>query len=129
MSEEFRGVEENIKKIKRRMARDVRKQFKYAEYFLVFLFSGMFMYWMTHYVFDVCVIYWLKDPQAQFARELWNVLMYAIPFTFWSVAVACLVTVVLLHLSAYIDTAMNIYWLKRRMSRDTEFPGGDDAAN
>ncbi|EOF5197913.1 conjugal transfer protein TrbF [Salmonella enterica] len=58
----------------------------YAEWAGILLIAGVLSRVFMTYVFDVCVGDWIKNGHLQL-KDLWNVLMYAIPLIF--IALSC----------------------------------------
>lgn len=117
---EKKTIEQKIKQINDDMARKSKKAERYVHYGLVALIAGGVMHYGMHLIFDLSVEDWLKDTKAQFLRELWNVLMYVIPWTFWAIGAGFWGTCLLVDLGTILGGYTKIFLLKRRVHREGE---------
>ncbi|EFA5700745.1 F-type conjugal transfer protein TrbF [Escherichia coli] len=65
---------------------------RYAGLSLVFLTAGIVLWTVMNIIFDACVDSWKADPELNNSIYMWNVLIYAIPYTLYALAVGFLVT-------------------------------------
>lgn len=86
------AIQQKIKQITSDMNKRYEKTDVYIDYGLVTLVAGGLLYYSMHLIFDVWIDDWIKEPAAQFHRQMWNVLMYAIPWTFYALGCGAIVT-------------------------------------
>ena len=65
---------------------------RYAGLSLVFLTAGIVLWTVMNIIFDACIDSWKVDPELNNSIYMWNILMYAIPYTLYALAVGFLVT-------------------------------------
>lgn len=65
---------------------------RYAGLSLVFLTAGIVLWTVMNIIFDACIDSWKADPELNNSIYMWNILMYAIPYTLYALAVGFLVT-------------------------------------
>ncbi|KYW79784.1 conjugal transfer protein TrbF [Escherichia coli] len=65
---------------------------RYAGLSLVFLTAGIVLWTVMNVIFDACIDSWKADPELNNSIYMWNILMYAIPYTLYALAVGFLVT-------------------------------------
>lgn len=65
---------------------------RYAGLSLVFLTAGIVLWTVMNIIFDACIDSWKADPELNNLRYMWNILMYAIPYTLYALAAEFLVT-------------------------------------
>ncbi len=65
---------------------------RYAGLSLVFLTAGIVLGIVMNIIFDACIDSWKADPELNNSIYMWNILMYAIPYTLYALAVGFLVT-------------------------------------
>ena len=65
---------------------------RYAGLSLVFLTAGIVLWTVMNIIFDACIDSWKADPELNNSIYMWNILMYAIPYTLHAFAVGFLVT-------------------------------------
>lgn len=65
---------------------------RYAGLSLVFLTAGIVLWTVMNIIFDTCIDSWKADPELNNLRYMWNILMYAIPYTLYALAAGFLVT-------------------------------------
>lgn len=65
---------------------------RYAGLSLVFLTAGIVLWTVMNIIFDACIDSWKADPELNNLRYMWNILMYAIPYTLYALAAGFLVT-------------------------------------
>lgn len=96
---------------------------KYSERFLVFLVSGLLLFFVMQGVFNAGADDWLADPAALRVKDLWRVLMYAVPYTLLSLSAGCLATGLLLDAVTCISGYSRILYVKWRSQQAA--PGGE----
>lgn len=64
---------------------------RYAGLSLVFLTAGIVLWTVMNIIFDACIDSWKADPELNNLRYMWNILMYAIPYTLYALAAGFLV--------------------------------------
>ena len=97
------AIQQKIKQITSDMNKRYEKTDVYIDYGLVTLVAGGLLYYSMHLIFDVWIDDWIKEPAAQFHRQMWNVLMYVL-------AVA----------AVFSTGAIKIRLLKYRLSRESK---------
>ncbi|CAD6104819.1 F-type conjugal transfer protein TrbF [Escherichia coli] len=65
---------------------------RYAGLSLVFLTAGIVLWTAMNIIFDAGIDSWKADPELNNLRYMWNILMYAIPYTLYALAAGFLVT-------------------------------------
>nr|WP_244576869.1 F-type conjugal transfer protein TrbF [Escherichia coli] len=65
---------------------------RYAGLFLVFLTAGIVLWTVMNIIFDACIDSWKADPELNNSIYMWNILIYAIPYTLYALAAGFLVT-------------------------------------
>ncbi|HIG9095254.1 TPA: F-type conjugal transfer protein TrbF, partial [Escherichia coli] len=65
---------------------------RYAGLSLVFLTAGIVLLTVMNIIFDACIDSWKADPELNNSTYMWNILMYAIPYTLYALADGFLVT-------------------------------------
>ncbi|EEE9875856.1 F-type conjugal transfer protein TrbF [Salmonella enterica] len=65
---------------------------RYAGLSLVFLTAGIVLWTVMNIIFDACIDSWKADTELNNLRYMWNILMYAIPYTLYALAAGFLVT-------------------------------------
>lgn len=65
---------------------------RYAGLPLVFLTAGIVLWTVMNIIFDACVDSWKADPELNNSIYMWNILIYAIPYTLYALAAGFLVT-------------------------------------
>ncbi|WP_244577452.1 F-type conjugal transfer protein TrbF [Escherichia coli] len=92
MKENQKNQEFKIRKIKRDIERSCDNAIKYFELFVVFFIAGLLLWHGMHAIFSAGIDSWKADPELNNFRYMWNILMYAIPYTLYALAVGFLVT-------------------------------------
>lgn len=64
---------------------------RYAGLPLVFLTAGIVLWTVMNIIFDACVDSWKADPELNNSIYMWNILIYAIPYTLYALAAGFLV--------------------------------------
>lgn len=65
---------------------------RYAGLSLVFLTAGIVLWTVMDIIFDACIDSWKADPELNNLSYMWNILIYAIPYTLYALAAGFLVT-------------------------------------
>ncbi|ENX5949967.1 F-type conjugal transfer protein TrbF [Escherichia coli] len=65
---------------------------RYAGLPLVFLTAGIVLWTVMNIIFDACIDSWKVDPELNNSIYMWNILIYAIPYTLYALAAGFLVT-------------------------------------
>ncbi|EAA0562716.1 hypothetical protein DKG82_23065 [Salmonella enterica subsp. enterica serovar Lexington] len=121
---------EKIKKIKTEEIRIKKMTIKLYLFFLVFMTTAIIMWEITHGVFNIWADDWMKDPESRRVKDMWNVLMYILPYTFLSLACGCGLAAIVVDAMAVLSAGLRILWFKRRQySAVQSVQGGDDATS
>ncbi|EOO2411351.1 F-type conjugal transfer protein TrbF [Escherichia coli] len=102
---------------------------RYSELSLVFLIAGIVLWTVMNIIFDACIDSWKADPELNNVRYMWNILMYAIPYTLYALAAGFLVTFFLSPMYELIFGNIMIFLLKRRMRRENTLREGSNNAS
>lgn len=92
MTENKKNQEFKIRKIKRNIERSCDNAIKYFELFVVFFVAGLLLWHGMHAFFSAGIDSWKADPELNNLIYMWNILMYAIPYTLYALAAGFLVT-------------------------------------
>jgi len=92
MTENKKNQELKIRKIKRDIERSCDNAKKYFWLFVVFFVAGLIVRNVMHDFFSAGIDSWKTDPELNNSIYMWNVLMYAIPYTLYALAAGFLVT-------------------------------------
>ncbi|EFA5238068.1 F-type conjugal transfer protein TrbF, partial [Escherichia coli] len=92
MTENENNQESKIRRIKRDIERSCDNAEKYFLLFVVFFVAGLLLWYGMHAIFSACIDSWKTDPELNNVRDMWNILMYAIPYTLYALAAGFLVT-------------------------------------
>ena len=65
---------------------------RYAGLPLVFLTAGIVLWTAMNIIFDACIDSWKMDQELNNSIYMWNILIYAIPYTLYALAAGFLVT-------------------------------------
>ncbi|END7714401.1 F-type conjugal transfer protein TrbF, partial [Escherichia coli] len=114
MTENENNQESKIRRIKRDIERSCDNAEKYFLLFVVFFVAGLLLWYGMHAIFSACIDSWKTDPELNNVRDMWNILMYAIPYTLYALAAGFLVTYFLSPMYVIFGNIM-IFLLKRRM--------------
>lgn len=121
---------EKIKKIKTEEVRIKKMTIKLYLFFLVFMTTTIILWEITHRVFNIWADDWMKDPESHPVKEMWNVLMYILPYTFVSLACGCGLTAIIVDAIASLSAGLRILRCKRRQYSVVQpVEGGDDATS
>ncbi|HGJ2624742.1 TPA: F-type conjugal transfer protein TrbF [Salmonella enterica subsp. enterica serovar Concord] len=118
MKENKKNQEFKIKKIKRDIYRSCNNAIKHFWLFVVFFVAGLLLWHGMHAIFSACIDSWKADPELNNFRYMWNILMYAIPYTLYALAAGFLVTFFLSPMYELIFGNIMIFLLKCRMRRE-----------
>ncbi|STO40934.1 F-type conjugal transfer protein TrbF [Escherichia coli] len=124
MKENKKNQEFKIRKIKRDIERSCDNAEKYFWLFVVFFVAGLLLWHGMHAIFSAGIDSWKADPELNNFRYMWNILMYAIPYTLYALAVGFLVTFFLSPMYELIYGNIGIFLLKRRMRRENTLREG-----
>lgn len=120
MTENKKNQEFKIRKIKRDIECSCDNTEKYFWLFVVFFVAGLLLWHGMHAIFSACIDSWKADPELNNVRDMWNILMYAIPYTLYALAAGVLVTFFLSPMCEFIFRNIMIFLLKRRMRRENK---------
>lgn len=86
----------------------------YFYLFLMFGCSALFLWWGTHAFFGALTAALSENEltEAKSIKDLWNVLMYFVPFTLFSLSAGCLAVCVLV--GVYVEI---IYWIEMTIQK------------
>ncbi len=129
MKENQKNQEFKIRKIKRDIERSCDNAIKYFELFVVFFIAGLLLWHGMHAIFSAGIDSWKADPELNNFRYMWNILMYAIPYTLYVLAAGFLVTFFLSPMYELIFGNIMIFLLKRRMRRENTLREGSNNAS
>ncbi|HGV1971371.1 TPA: F-type conjugal transfer protein TrbF [Escherichia coli] len=130
MTENKKNQEFKIRKIKRNIERSCDNAIKYFELFVVFFVAGLLLWHGMHAFFSAGIDSWKADPELNNLIYMWNILMYAIPYTLWAFAGGFLIVYVRNPLNELINGGIRIFRLKRRMRRENKLrEGGNNASH
>ena len=92
MKEKRNDAELKNRKTKRDYDYERRVSDIYFDLFFVFVAAGTFLWVIMHSIFDACIDSWKADPELNNSSYMWNILIYAIPYTLYALAAGFLVT-------------------------------------
>ncbi|EPJ0597115.1 conjugal transfer protein TrbF [Enterobacter roggenkampii] len=98
----------------------------YLEWAGILLIAGMLSRIFMTYVFDACVSDWLRDGHLQ-VKNLWNVLMYAIPLIFIALSGGLAVAGGVYAVLNLLDTKVQIFIVRRKMKKRALLAEKEDA--
>lgn len=128
MTENKKNQGFKIRKIKRDIERSCDNAIKHFLLFVVFFVAGLLLWLGMHAVFSACIDLWKAEPELNNLIYMWNILMYAIPYTLYALAAGFLVTYFLSPMYVIFGNIM-IFLLKRRMRRENSFREGNNDAS
>ncbi|EFJ2868950.1 F-type conjugal transfer protein TrbF [Escherichia coli] len=99
---------------------------RYAGLSLVFLTAGIVLWTVMNIIFDACIDSWKVDPELNNSIYMWNILIYAIPYTLYALAAGFLVTFFLPPMYELIYGNIGIFLLKCRMRRENTLREGSN---
>ncbi|EIP9239239.1 F-type conjugal transfer protein TrbF [Salmonella enterica] len=129
MTENKKNQEFKIRKIKRDIECGCDNIEKYLWLFVVFFVAGLLLWHGMHAIFSAGIDSWKADPELNNFRYMWNILMYAIPYTLYALAAGFLVTYFLSLMYELIFGNIMIFLLKRRMRRENTLREGKNDAS
>lgn len=129
MKEKRNDAELKNRKTKRDYDYELRVSDIYFDLFFVFVAAGTFLWVIMHSIFDACIDSWMADPKLLNFHYMWNILMYVIPYTLWTLTAGFLVTFFLSPMCELIFGNIMIFLLKRRMRRENSFREGNNDAS
>ena len=130
MKEKINDTELEIKQIEREIERGCDNAKKYFWLFVVFFVAGLLLWHGMHAFFSAGIDSWKADPELNNLIYMWNILMYAIPYTLYALAAGFLVTSFLSPMYELIFGNIMIFLLKRRMRREKKLrEGGNNASH
>ncbi len=129
MKENKKNQEFKIRKIKRDIGCGCDNAEKHFWLFVVFFVAGLLLWHGMHAVFSAGIDSWKADPELNNLRYMWNILMYAIPYTLYALAAGFLVTFFLSPMYELIFGNIMIFLLKRRMRRENTLREGSNNAS
>ena len=129
MKEKRNDAELKNRKTKRDYDYERRVSDIYFDLFFVFVAAGTFFWVIMHSIFDACIDSWKADPELNNLIYMWNILMYAIPYTLYALAAGFLVTSFLSPMYELIFGNIMIFLLKRRMRRENTLREGSNNAS
>ncbi|HBC5309142.1 TPA: F-type conjugal transfer protein TrbF [Escherichia coli] len=129
MKEKRNDAELKNRKTKRDYDYERRVSDIYFDLFFVFVAAGTFLWVIMHSIFDACIDSWKADPELNNLIYMWNILMYAIPYTLYALAAGFLVTSFLSPMYELIFGNIMIFLLKRRMRRENTLREGSNNAS
>ncbi|MBX8956522.1 F-type conjugal transfer protein TrbF [Escherichia coli] len=86
MKENKKNQEFKIRKIKRDTDRSCNNAIKHFWLFVAFFVAGLLLWHGMHAIFSAAIDSWKADPELNNLRYMWNILMYVIPYTLWTLA-------------------------------------------
>ncbi|ENY3562114.1 F-type conjugal transfer protein TrbF [Escherichia coli O54:H45] len=128
MTENKKNQEFKIRKIKWGIELCCDNAKKYFWLFVVFFVAGLIVRNVMHDFFSAGIDSWKADPELNNFRYMWNILMYAIPYTLYVLAAGFLVTYFLSLMYELIFGNMMISLLKCRMCRENKLREGRNDA-
>ncbi|EHE8226003.1 F-type conjugal transfer protein TrbF [Escherichia coli] len=128
MKENKKNQKFKIRKTKRNCDYERRVSDVYFDLFFVFVAAGAFLWAIMHSIFDSGIDSWKADPELNNFRYMWNILMYVIPYTLWTLAGGFLTVYVVNPLNELINEGIRRFRLKRCMRRENSFREGNNDA-
>ncbi|HHT5673038.1 TPA: F-type conjugal transfer protein TrbF [Raoultella ornithinolytica] len=121
-------TKEKTEQLKSELIRRNRRLDIYLELFIVFLVAGGLLYWVMSAIFSLCVDDWTASGDLR-VKDLWNILMYAIPYALVAVGLGFLVAALSLSLFYFVSYYLNIIFIQRkdRIKNSGVSHGGPDA--
>ena len=121
-------TKEKTEQLKSEFIRRDRRPGIYLELFMVFLVAGALLFWIMTAMFSLCVEDWKASGDLR-VKDLWNILMYVIPYALVAVSVGFLVVAMSLSLLNFVSYYLNIIFIQRkdRIKSSGVSHGGPDA--
>lgn len=100
----------------------------YLELFIVFLTAGALLLWIMRFLFNLCVDDWIASGDLR-VKDLWNIMMYAIPYALIAVGVGFFVAGVTLAIRNFFSYHLKTLFILRndRVKKNAVRNGGQDA--
>ncbi|MEE4527059.1 F-type conjugal transfer protein TrbF, partial [Klebsiella pneumoniae] len=100
----------------------------YLELFIVFLTAGALLLWIMRFLFNLCVADWIASGDLR-VKDLWNIMMYAIPYALMAVGMGFFVAGVTLAILNFFSHHLKILFILRnnRVKNNAVRNGGQDA--
>lgn len=100
----------------------------YLELFIVFLVAGALLFWVMTAMFSLGVEDWKASGDLRI-KDLWNILMYVIPYALVAVGLGFLVAALSLSLLNFVSFYLTIIFIQRkdRVKNSGVSHGGPDA--
>ncbi|MFT3163279.1 F-type conjugal transfer protein TrbF, partial [Klebsiella pneumoniae] len=100
----------------------------YLELFIVFLTAGALLLWIMRFLFNLCVADWIESGDLQ-VKDLWNIMMYAIPYALIAVGMGFFVAGVTLAIRNFFSYHLKTLFILRndRVKNNAVHNGGQDA--
>ncbi|EAW8864124.1 F-type conjugal transfer protein TrbF [Salmonella enterica] len=128
MKENKKNQKFKIRKIKRDIGRNCDNAIKHFGLFVIFFIAGLLLCHGMHAISSACIDSWKTDPELNNSIYMWNILMYAIPYTLYALAAGFLVTFFLCPMYELIYGNIGIFLLKCRMRRENKLREGKNDA-
>ncbi|WP_336185879.1 F-type conjugal transfer protein TrbF [Klebsiella grimontii] len=121
-------TKEKTEQLKSEFIRRDRRPGIYLELFMVFLVAGALLFWIMTAMFSLCVEDWKASGDLR-VKDLWNILIYVIPYALVAVSVGFLVVAMSLSLLNFVSYYLNIIFIQRkdRIKSSGVSHGGPDA--
>ncbi|EQC0102866.1 F-type conjugal transfer protein TrbF [Klebsiella michiganensis] len=121
-------TKEKTEQLKSEFIRRDRRPGIYLELFMVFLVAGALLFWVMTAMFSLCVDDWKASGDLR-VKDLWNILMYVIPYALVAVGLGFLVVAMSLSIFNFVSCYLNIILIQRkdRARNNAVSNGGPDA--
>lgn len=121
-------TKEKTEQLKSEFIRRDRRPGIYLELFMVFLVAGALLFWVMTAMFSLCVDDWKASGDLR-VKDLWNILMYVIPYALVAVGLGFLVVAMSLSIFNFVSCYLNIILIQRkdRARSNAVSNGGPDA--
>ncbi|HDE1362261.1 TPA: F-type conjugal transfer protein TrbF, partial [Klebsiella pneumoniae] len=119
---------EKIEQLKPEFIHRERRLEIYLELFIVFLTAGALLLWIMRFLFNLCVDDWIASGDLR-VKDLWNIMMYAIPYAQIAVGVGFFVAGVTLAIRNFFSYHLKTLFILRndRVKKNAVRNGGQDA--
>ncbi|OYM16834.1 conjugal transfer protein TrbF [Klebsiella pneumoniae subsp. pneumoniae] len=119
---------EKIEQLKPEFIHRERRLEIYLELFIVFLTAGALLLWIMRFLFNLCVDDWIASGDLR-VKDLWNIMMYAIPYALIAVGVGFFVAGVILANRNFFSYHLKTLFILRndRVKKNAVRNGGQDA--
>ncbi|MGG7695209.1 F-type conjugal transfer protein TrbF [Klebsiella aerogenes] len=121
-------TKEKTEQLKAEFIRRDRRLDIYLELFIVFLVAGALLFWVMTTMFSLCVDDWKASGDLRI-KDLWNILMYVIPYALVAVGLGFLVVALSFSLLNLVSYYLNNTLIQRkdRIKNSGVSHGGPDA--